>query len=68
VEDFGHTDETFELTLDNASLDTNAMNIITPLFNSHAASLLLHQGCAFHIIDLTAKCALKILKMHIENV
>ena len=61
VEDFGLTDKIFTITLDNASANTSAMNILTPIFSTYANSFLLHQRCACHIINLIVKNGLNIL-------
>jgi hypothetical protein len=58
----------FSITLDNAS----AMNELTPshvpyVSGSAIPSALLHQRCAFHIINLIVKSGLKRIKVKLEN-
>lgn len=66
MSEFGLTDKIFAVTLDNASSNTTAMESLSPLFSVYAASFLMHQRCACHIINLIAKCAMKICKKEIE--
>lgn len=67
VDQFGLSEKIFAVTLDNASSNSSAMNILTPLFEVYASSFLLHQRCACHIINLIAKTALKNLEPHIDQ-
>jgi len=62
IDKFCLRDKIFAVTLDNASSNTNAMETLNPVFSTYAASFLLHQRCACHIINLIAKTALKELK------
>lgn len=66
VSEFGLTVKIFTVTLDNASSNTTAMEGLTPIFSVYAASFLLHQRCACHIINFIAKCAIKKCKKQIE--
>lgn len=59
VNDFGLTEKIFAITLDNAASNTSAMNHLSTVLSKYAASWLLHQRCACHILNLIAKCALK---------
>jgi hypothetical protein len=43
VQEFDLSSKIFAVTLDNASSNTSAMNILTPLFNVYASEFLLHQ-------------------------
>ena len=52
VSEFGLTDKIFTVTLDNASSNTTTMESLSPLFPVYAASFLLHQRYACHIIIL----------------
>jgi hypothetical protein len=67
VDQFGLTEKIFAVTLDNASSNTNAMQILTPLFEVYASKILLHQRCVCHIINLIAKTSLKNLEPHIDK-
>jgi hypothetical protein len=68
VANFGLTDKIFAVTLDNASSNTTAMNTLSPLFSTYAASFLMHQRCACHIINLIAKSCINIVENpHIER-
>jgi hypothetical protein len=67
VAEFGMTNKIFALTLDNASVNTTAMNGLTPAFSVYAVSFLLHQRCACHIINLIAQCALKRCEKQIKT-
>jgi hypothetical protein len=67
IADFGLTDKVFSITLDNASANTNAMNILSPQFSRYVGSLFLHQRCACHIINLIVKSGLKRLKPYVED-
>jgi hypothetical protein len=51
------------VTLDNAS----AMDYLTPSLPSYVGSILLHQRCACHIINLIVKPDLKRLNMYLED-
>ena len=66
VNDFNLADKVFSITLDNASANTSAMNTLTPIFSVYAASFLMHQRCACHIINLIAKSALNLCEPHVE--
>lgn len=67
ITEFGLIDKVFSITLDNASANTNAMNILTPQFSGYVGSLFLHQRCACHIINLIVKSGLKRLKPYLED-
>jgi hypothetical protein len=67
IAEFGLIDKVFSITLDNASANTNAMNILTPQFSRYVGSLFLHQRCACHIINLIVKSGLKRLKPYLED-
>jgi len=81
VEEYGVVNKIFFVTLDNASSNTSAMNILTPIFagylgpdpdhdpfdpQTHKYSLV-HQCCACHIINLIVKSGLKRLKHFIDD-
>jgi hypothetical protein len=51
------------VTLDNAS----AMDYLTSSLSSYVGSNLLHQRCAYHIINLIVKSGLKRLKMYLVD-
>ena len=76
VEEYCLIDKIFSVTLDNASSNAKAMNTLTPLFAcylgpdpspdpldpSNRKYSLIHQRCAYHIINLIVKSGLKRLK------
>ena len=66
VEDFCLTNKIFSITLDNASANSRAMNILTPLFSTYVESLLLYQRCACHIINFIVKSNLKRLSQYLD--
>jgi hypothetical protein len=66
ITEFGLNAKVFSITLDNASANTNAMNIFTPLFDDYVGSLFLHQRCACHIINLIVRSSLKRLRTYLE--
>jgi len=55
------------VTLDNASANTKAMGQLTPLLSGYVGSLLLHQRCACHIINLIVKARLDSFKDMLNN-
>jgi hypothetical protein len=81
VEEFGLVDKVFAVTLDNASSNSRAYDILQPIFFGYLGSylatthddpnkvkyLLVHQRCACHIINLIIKFGLKRLKSYIED-
>ena len=67
-EEFGPTNKIFALTLDNASANSKAMDILDSLFNSYIESFLLHQRCACHIINLIVKSGFKRISNYIDIV
>lgn len=64
MEDFGFTNKIFLITLDNATSNSRAMDILTPVLSTYVDSFLLHQRCAYHIINLIVKCGLKRLSSY----
>ncbi|WVZ97008.1 hypothetical protein U9M48_042575 [Paspalum notatum var. saurae] len=66
VDEFKLTDKTFSITLDNASANSTAMTILTPLLSGYIGDMFLHQRCACHIINLIVKSGLKRLKPYLE--
>jgi hypothetical protein len=80
VEEFGLIDKVFVVSLDNASANSKAFDILHPLFFGYMGSypvpthddplkvkyLLVHQRCACHIINLIIKFGLKRFS-HLEN-
>ena len=64
--DYGISDKIFS-TLDNASANTKAMGQLTPLLSGYVGSLLLHQRCACHIINLIVKSGLDSFKDMLTN-
>ena len=78
VEAFGMTDKIFAVSLDNASSNNNAMQILAPIFSgylgvdtdpdnpSKKTYYVVHQRCACHVINLIVKSGLKRLKPYIE--
>jgi hypothetical protein len=80
VDEYGLTDKIFAITLDNASSNKTAMSYLIPLFSSYLgipdyelddthnmSSILLHQRCACHIINLIVKSGLKRLKSCVND-
>jgi hypothetical protein len=67
IDEFGLTDKTFSITLDNASANSKAMDILRPKLSGYVGPLLLHQRCACHIINLIVKSGLKHLKTYLED-
>ena len=81
VAEFGLIDKIFAITLDNASSNAKATEILTPMFAGYLGSdpspepldpnkhkyTLLHQRCACHIINLIVKSGLKRLKPYLED-
>ncbi|KAE8819308.1 hypothetical protein D1007_02807 [Hordeum vulgare] len=68
VNDFALADKVFAITLDNASADMSAMNTLTPIFSVYVASFLMHQRCAYHIVNLIAKGVLHLCEPHVEYI
>jgi hypothetical protein len=82
VEEFGLIDKVFVVTLDNASYNSMAHEILQPILFGYLGSypaptrdeptkikyLLVHQRCACHIIKLIIKSGLKRLKPFTEDV
>ena len=68
VNQFNLSDNFFAITLDNASSNAKAMTYLTPTLSQYAASWLLHQRCACHVLNLIAKCALKHLDKNLNNI
>ena len=62
VEGYGITDKIFSTTLDNASANTKAMETLKPMLSCYVDSLLMHQHCACHIINLIVKAGLDSFK------
>jgi hypothetical protein len=81
VEEFGMLDKVFVVTLDNASSNSKAYDILQPVLFGYLGSypaptrddpnkvkyLLVHQRCACHIINLIVKSGLKRLKPFTED-
>jgi hypothetical protein len=81
VEEFGLIDKVFSVSLDNASANSRAYEILTPVFFGYLGSypaptkddpnkmryLLVHQRYACHIINLIVKSGIKRLKPYIED-
>jgi hypothetical protein len=67
IDEFGLTDKTLSITLDNAYANFKAMDILRPKLSGYVDPLLLHQRCACHIINLIVKSALKRLKTYLED-
>ena len=78
VDEYGLTDNFFAITLDNASSNRTAMSFLKPLFSGYLgfatddqedelASILLHQCCACHIVNLIVKSGLKRVKHYLED-
>ena len=65
--DYGISDKIFSITLDNASANTKSMGKLTPLLSGYVGSLLLHQRCACHIINLIVKAGLDSFKDMLNN-
>uniref|UniRef100_I1PMA2 BED-type domain-containing protein n=1 Tax=Oryza glaberrima TaxID=4538 RepID=I1PMA2_ORYGL len=68
VNEYHLADKIFAVTLDNASANSKAMEILQPLFCVYAESFLLHQRCACHIINLIVKSGFKRVNVHIDAV
>ena len=81
VKEFGLIDKVFSITLDNASSNAKAMNILTHMFAGYLCPdpilepvdpskrkySLVHQRCACHIINLIVKSGLKRFKPYTEK-
>ena len=81
VEEFGLIDKVFSVSLDNASANSRAYEILQPMFFGYLGSypaptptdpnkvqyLLVHQRCACHIINLIVKSGMKRLKPYTED-
>jgi hypothetical protein len=81
VDEFGLMDKIFSVSLDNASANTRAHEILQPVFFGYLGSypaptrenpnkvkyLLVHQRCACHIINLIVKTGFKRVKTYLED-
>ena len=67
LEEFGLTEKVVSVTLDNASANTSAMNILSPQISGYVGTLFLHQRCACHIINLIVKSGLKRISAYLES-
>jgi hypothetical protein len=78
VDEYGLTDKIFAITLDNASSNRIVMSFLKPLVSGYLgfstdeqqdelASILLHQRCACHIVNLIVKSSLKRVKHYLED-
>jgi hypothetical protein len=78
VDEYGLTNKIFVITIDNASSNRIAMSFLKPLFSGYLgfttdkqqdelASILLHQRCACHIVNLIVKFGLKRVKRYLED-
>jgi hypothetical protein len=67
VQEYGLSDKVFSITLDNVSDNTRAMDHLTPLLSGYIDSLLLHQRCTCHIINLTVHATFEQLKPYLED-
>jgi hypothetical protein len=81
VEEFGLIDKVFSVSLDNASANSRAFEILQHMFFGYLGSypaptnddpnkvqyLLVHQCCACHIINLIVKSGMKRLKPYTED-
>jgi len=68
IEEFELSEKIFSITLDNASANTSAMNVLKPLLSTYAPSFLMHQRCTCHIINLIVKSGLKRLKPYLQTI
>jgi hypothetical protein len=78
IQYFGMIDKVFSVTLDNASSNSTAMLTLSPMLvgylgaevdptnTSNKTYSVLHQRCAYHIINLIVKCGLKRLKDYLD--
>ncbi|RLM86695.1 hypothetical protein C2845_PM04G22770 [Panicum miliaceum] len=66
LQEFGLTDKVVSLTLDNASANTSAMNILSPQISGYVGTLFLHYRCACHIINLIVKSGLKRISHYLD--
>jgi hypothetical protein len=58
----------FSVTIDNASANATAMKVLAPKLSGYVnSSLVLHQRCVCHIINLIVKSSLKRLKPFLED-
>ncbi|CAN6271926.1 unnamed protein product [Urochloa humidicola] len=81
VEEFSLIDKVFAVSLDNASANSKAFDILQPVFFGYLGSypaptrddplkvqyLLVHQRCACHIVNLIVKSGLKRFNPYLEN-
>jgi hypothetical protein len=72
ISEYNMNSKVFSLTLDNASANASAMTKLIPhlvpdVTGSAIASILLHQRCACHIINLIVKSRLKHIKEKYED-
>jgi hypothetical protein len=81
VEEFGLVDKVFAVTLDNASANSKAYDILAPVLFGYLGSypaptrddpnnvkyFLVHQRCVCHIINLIVKSGLKVCKQFLDD-
>ena len=67
LEEFGVTEKVVSVTLDNASANTSAMNILSPQISGYVGTLFLHQRCACDIINFIVKSGLKRISAYLES-
>jgi hypothetical protein len=81
VEEFCLIDKVFVVSLDNASANSKAFDILQPVFSGYLGSypaptrddplkvqyLLVHQRCACHVINMIVKSRLKRFNPYLEN-
>jgi hypothetical protein len=72
ISEYDMTSKVFSITLDNTSTNVCSLTQLVPqvvpyVTYSLAASGLLHQHCACHIINLIVKCGLKRIKDKLED-
>jgi len=68
VNDFNIADKILSVTLDNASSNTTAIEILGPHIRSYINGYVVHQRCLCHIINLVVQDGIAVVNPYLDNI
>ncbi|KAJ1278634.1 hypothetical protein BS78_04G093800 [Paspalum vaginatum] len=68
LNDFKIKDKILSVTLDNASSNTTAIEILSPQIQSYIEGYVVHQRCVRHIINLVVQDGITVFSKYLDNI
>jgi hypothetical protein len=68
VNDFEIKNNILSIPLDNASSNTNEIEVLTPQLQTYNAGYVIHQRCVCHIISMVVRDGITVVRKFLDNI